>query len=430
MPGWTRGRRAWIAAMLIAAVCAGLAPAEAAPAPESAPLATKTPPAAFVREGDLWIKADGHERAVTSGEYVRHPKWSRDGKWIAFTRGKQEEELWVMNVATGESRLISDHSGPADFRWSPTGSRLAYLSQAQLYLCDMQPEARPLLVAADISNFAWLPDGAGFLASSAAHLLAGTWTPVRIGKIRLPSGGKPGSIETFYVLPAMGSDFFAVGTSTFKWSADGRWIAFVAKPTASLSVDADYLCVLSADGRTFKTIGRMLAYEEWFSWAPQGANLAYIGGIGRETTQDKKLTVASVPNGKPAVYTPTGYVDQSLAWRGERRIAVSRAPESTWSANPAARPLPYLAEANLDSGSQAKLTSPGADQGDYGPISLPGQRLAWVRSDRATGQADVLISGANPAQAAVWIRHLDQGTDYYEHLDWSPVLGILGQPAP
>ncbi|MBB6671231.1 PD40 domain-containing protein [Cohnella nanjingensis] len=422
-----KSKRGLLAAVILAS-CVGIAHAGAAPTPANPTGPAAEPTAAFVRSGDLWVKSGGAERPLTRGEYVRNPKWSHDGGWIAFTRGKQEAELWVLDVSTGASRQVATGNGKGSYRWSPSGSRLAYLDKDRLYMLEMQSTTSlPVLAASDIDNFAWLPDGTGFLASSSAHLIAGSWTPVRIGKIRLPTGSRPGGIETLYVLPAMSNDFFAVGTSTFKWSADGKWIAFIAHPTASLSADADYLCVLSADGRTFKQIDQMLAYEEWFSWGLQGEKLAYIAGVGRETTQDKKLKVVEAPNGKPVVYTPSGFVDQSFAWHGDRRIVVSRAPESQWSSDPAARPLPFLAEVSLDNASQEKFTSPGAEIGDYQPLALPGQRLAWVRSNRSAKQADVMLAGSDPAQALRWIRNLDPGTDYYEHLDWSHVLQFKGQ---
>ncbi|MGO4273789.1 translocation protein TolB, partial [Paenibacillus sp. TAF58] len=44
--------------------------------------------AAFVRNGDLWIKAGNNERQQTRGAYILNPKWSYDGKWIAYTKGE------------------------------------------------------------------------------------------------------------------------------------------------------------------------------------------------------------------------------------------------------------------------------------------------------------------------------------------------------
>jgi hypothetical protein len=47
------------------------------------PEAAKNPSqlkAAFVRNDDLWIKIGNKERQITTGEYVRYPKWSPDGQ--------------------------------------------------------------------------------------------------------------------------------------------------------------------------------------------------------------------------------------------------------------------------------------------------------------------------------------------------------------
>ncbi len=86
--------------------------------------------------GDLYVMpisgADGTSgifpRPLTSGvAWDFQPRYSHDGKWIAFTSdrngkaGKAGDNIWVMERATGELRQVSDESfrllnGPA---WSP-----------------------------------------------------------------------------------------------------------------------------------------------------------------------------------------------------------------------------------------------------------------------------------------------------------------------
>ncbi|MFC5647849.1 hypothetical protein ACFPYJ_01700 [Paenibacillus solisilvae] len=390
--------------------------------------------AAFVRGGDLWMKNGDKETPLTKGEQIRNPKWSSNGRWIAHTRGQDEQELWVIDIQTGESILVSaDGGGRGHFAWAPGSTLLAFQSEQRLYWVDLLKPERVVEAAVGIDNFSWYPDGQGFLASSETDRIPpDSWSPVRILKIPLNKPGDPSAVETLFVLPLPSDKFFAVGTSIFKWSADGRWIAFLATPTASLSADGNYLCLLSADGQSFQSIDQMANNELWFNWSPQGTKLAYIGGVGREATSNKRLMVTELPSAagtapvtwiKPISYTPTGYVDQNFTWQGNRHIVVSRAQElQQWSSDPASRPFPSLVNVNLGNRRHQQLTEPSKTYGDYQPLAVPIQRLIWVRSDRQ--KASVMFAAPNPAYSKVWIAGIDLGTNFYEQWNWNPVLSV------
>src|SRR5438874_4358101 len=85
------------------------------------------------RPGNLWLaKWDGSEnRALTFGNKgQKHPRWSSDGKWIAFLSGREDDnendQLWILSSAGGEAEKLTDaKAGVDDFAWSPDSKRIA-----------------------------------------------------------------------------------------------------------------------------------------------------------------------------------------------------------------------------------------------------------------------------------------------------------------
>ncbi|POM23451.1 Serine/threonine-protein kinase AfsK [Actinomadura rubteroloni] len=68
-------------------------------------------------------------KRLTSGDVpAGDPAWSPDGRRIAYTRGKNPGEIWVMNAdGTGGHRVTTGTENESDPSWSPDGRWLAYV---------------------------------------------------------------------------------------------------------------------------------------------------------------------------------------------------------------------------------------------------------------------------------------------------------------
>jgi dipeptidyl aminopeptidase/acylaminoacyl peptidase len=72
----------------------------------------------------------GH-RDLTSGVRDGQPRWSPDGRFLAFARAEGEDppQIWVLPMAGGEAQRLTDLKGGAsDPTWSPDGRRIAFRS--------------------------------------------------------------------------------------------------------------------------------------------------------------------------------------------------------------------------------------------------------------------------------------------------------------
>lgn len=84
--------------------------------------------------GDIWlVSADGagEPRKLTSSpKHDRHPRWSPDGKWIAFESLRDgTSQVYLLPVDGGEAKkLTSISSGAGAPVWSPDGKKIAFVS--------------------------------------------------------------------------------------------------------------------------------------------------------------------------------------------------------------------------------------------------------------------------------------------------------------
>ena len=94
-------------------------------------------------ETHIWMTSwDGKEtvRLTTGKESETEPRWSPDGRFLAFLSDRgddsDEEQLWILPRSGGEAEKFTEQKGGVeDFAWSPDGKRLV------LVVSDPDPNA-------------------------------------------------------------------------------------------------------------------------------------------------------------------------------------------------------------------------------------------------------------------------------------------------
>jgi hypothetical protein len=376
--------------------------------------------AAFVRNDGLWYKDGDVEWKVAEGTKISYPKISSDGIYISYLYG-DEDELWVYNRVTRLKRRVFT-SNATHPMWSPNSPLLAWESNGVLDIIDVSnPNSLFQNVTLGVGNYSWTPDGKNFIVSSSSNLEPDGWTPVKIFTVPYNANGNLKKVKLITVLPKASQSFFAIGTTTFKWSAGGNQFAFIACPTASLSADSNTLMTVTKDGSSTKMIGEMLSDSNWFVWGPEAEKLAFIKGIGRLTTQNKRLTLWNAGSEKFTDVGEQGYADGEFTWRNNREIVVSRQQESGWNIPQENRPKPFLVRINTQDGSSEQMTKPGIGRADVYPKSLSDHDLVWIRTNGFGNQARVMKKKDSQSKERVWIEHLKAPSECY---GWQCVLDI------
>ncbi|PEI92187.1 translocation protein TolB [Bacillus pseudomycoides] len=384
---------------------------------------TKNIQVAFIRNHNLWIKINGNEKQITKGEYITKPKWSHNGKWIAYAKGEEQNQLELYRVADGK-KVVPSQTEATNYQWSPAENIIAFEFTSTLNIFDAEKKNATFEnVSSGVGDYAWYPDGKKFLVSTEAQLLPTGWTGAQLYEVQKDAGMNPNKMKHLYTLPSMQEDFLAYIASDFKWSPNQKWIAFLAVPTASWSADSNTLCLLKADGSYFEKVDQMLLNSQWIQWTPSKNILAYIEGSGRFALENKHLKVKELPALQQEKFTPKGYVDWDFTWQDNELITLSRAKEMEWSNEEEKRSLPSLYQVNIQSNRQRQITTPSKKYGDYNPLYIKSEnQLTWMRSDRK--KADMLLANGDGSKAKKWIENIDVPQWYYEKWNWEEVISV------
>ncbi|GLX02418.1 S9 family peptidase [Microtetraspora sp. NBRC 16547] len=156
---------------------------------------------------EIWLAAPGDgPRRLTGGPRDSSPRWSPDGRSLAYLRPVDgKPQLHLLPMDGGEPRVLTAASlGAGAAVWSPDGRSIAYSAPCG----DLDPHAP---VVAD--RLEYKADGTGLLRGLTVHVFV---VEVETGETRQVTSG----------------DFHAGEPS---WSPDGRRLAF----TASMEADRD-----------------------------------------------------------------------------------------------------------------------------------------------------------------------------------------------
>jgi len=310
--------------------------------------------------------------------------------------------IWRVPLDAGEPRQLSSGLGMDEKpRWSPDGTRLAFLSDRggspQIHLMPADGgEARALTsFARGVQAFEWSPDGTRLLAVCPIEVDPDARGERREGKPpergpnapevawRLPykadgSGYRLGAETHLFVVDAESGDdtritdgAFDVGSAS--WSPDGQQLVYSRSREGRTAHRTDLWIGRADESAGARQVTRDQAIASSPSWSPDGRWVAFLGALDAGDAQlqpwlldPAKGTVTSL--GGPDLEVASG---EALRWSDDSRSLFAVLVENG---------LPIVAEIAVDDGSLQRRV--GGER-TIASLALVGDRLVFAAQSAA-----------------------------------------------
>jgi dipeptidyl aminopeptidase/acylaminoacyl peptidase len=249
---------------------------------------------------------------------VGDPQVSPDGKHVAFTIGdvnfdanRVVTQIYIMPLATGAEikRLTSGDSSASGPRWSPDGKKIAYVTGGQIWVMDDDGEDKEQVtkISTGASGPVWSPDGKWIAFTSEVYpdcknedcnrekeeaagkskvkahitdrLLYRHWVEWRDVKrthvfIVGSKGGEPRDLTPgdFDAPP-----YAVAGDIDYSFSPDSRELAYLRNPdkVEAISTNSDVYTVPTAGGAAKNITARNRGYEDGPVYTKDGQRILY-----------------------------------------------------------------------------------------------------------------------------------------------------------
>ena len=268
------------------------------------------------RNSSIWMVATDGSRGpwqfTTAPQNSNSPRWSPDGKSVAFLSSRPEStaptsssaeqprsQVWLLSMAGGEAKRVTNlKNGASSFRWSPDGARLVVVSR--IGPSDSRTgEAKDRSDVRHYKNSTYKFNDSGWFDDRRTHL----WV------VDVNSGNGKQITE--------GDDW---NDSDPQWSPDGKRIAFVSNRTGKEyeeNRNSD-VWIVNADGSG--TLTKISDHEESDNqprWSPDGKSIAFTGEVHER--DHPKIWLAPSSGGTASVLAANNLdlIPGQLEWSGD-----------------------------------------------------------------------------------------------------------------
>ncbi len=239
------------------------------------------------RDANVWMTSwDGTQtvQVTATTESESSPRWSPDGRYLAFLSGRQEghgSQVWLLDRRGGEAqRLTTIKDGVSGISWSPDSKRLVMVATIELDSTKADTtKKRPIV----IDRYLFKADVDGYLTTTRSHLLLFDVATKKVDTLTTGTADDDGP----------------------RWSPDGSKIAFVRTPLPEPGTgdESDVYVVDARPGATPRALTSFPGPDVGsLAWSPDGAWLAFFRTDEPRyyAYQQRKLAIVRTDGSAPA----------------------------------------------------------------------------------------------------------------------------------
>jgi dipeptidyl aminopeptidase/acylaminoacyl peptidase len=226
---------------------------------------------------ELWISKDGKlpfQLTNNINNSSNNPKWSPDNKWIAFLSKRSEKnQIQVIRADGGESfQVTNTKKNISDFEWSPAGNKIAFTQSEDKSKEEEKRKEKYGAFAVEDEEY------------SLDQLWLINFDQKELNLMPLPSQMED-SVFTKKLEAKLLMDSTNFSINDFKWSPDGKKIAFEHQPDPLRNTffKAD-ISIYDLSTKTHKILVSNPSYDGLVDWSPDGKSILYQTSLDDSTS--------------------------------------------------------------------------------------------------------------------------------------------------